>query len=158
MSGDVVIIYVSVHHGNTEKIAKAISSILGARLVKPWEIQPDEVVEYKLAGFGSGIYYWRHHTALIRLAEKLPPAPGKMAFIFSTAGIPLKMINHRALKKILVGKRYRLIGDFTCRGWDTNGVLARIGGLNKGHPNEKDLEKAVKFALRLKRILEEKNN
>jgi len=41
------------------------------------------------------------------------------------------------------------VGEFSCRGWDTNGWLEKIGGINKGHPNEKDLERARRFAERL---------
>lgn len=36
-------------------------------------------------------------------------------------------------------------GTFTCRGFDTFGPFRLIGGIAKGHPNEKELEKARAF-------------
>ncbi|WP_461866274.1 NADPH-dependent FMN reductase family protein [Thermococcus sp.] len=101
-----------------------------------------------MIGFGSGTYWWRHHWALLKLVEDLPRMEGKKAFIFSTAGMP--WYNHRALKRELKEKGFQIVGEFSCRGWDTNGWLAKIGGINKGHPNEKDLERVRRFAEKLK--------
>lgn len=41
-------------------IARAIAGVLNAELVKPWAVG-DELLEYDVIGFGSGIYWWRHH-------------------------------------------------------------------------------------------------
>ncbi|WP_293257086.1 hypothetical protein [Palaeococcus sp. (in: euryarchaeotes)] len=69
---------------------------------------------------------------------------GKRAFIFSTVGMP--WYNHRALRRALKEKGFQIVGEFSCRGWDTNGWLAKVGG----DPNEKDLERARRFAEKLK--------
>ena len=37
-------------------------------------------------------------------------------------------------------------GEFGCRGFDTFGPFGKIGGIAKGRPNEKDLERARAFA------------
>lgn len=147
---DALIIYVSIHHGNTEKIARAMAEVLNAKLVKPWEVGPKDVLKYDLIGFGSGIYFWRHHRALFELMDKMPNARGKKAFIFSTAGLDIPVVNHLALRRALKRKGFKIVGEFSCRGWDTNGILAKIGGINKGRPNEKDIERAKKFAKTLK--------
>ena len=144
-----IIVYVSIHHKNTEKIAKAIAEVLNAKLVKPWAVR-DELLEYDLIGFGSGIYWWRHHWALLKLVDNLPRMKGKKTFIFSTAGVNIPWYNHRALRKKLKEKGFEIVGELSCRGWDTNGWLAKIGGINKGHPNEKDIEKARRFAEKIK--------
>ncbi|MCO6040985.1 flavodoxin family protein [Thermococcus alcaliphilus] len=144
-----IIVYVSIHHKNTEKIVKAIAEVLNAELVKPWEVKPEELLKYDLIGFGSGIYYWKHHRALFKLIDNLPEVKGKKAFIFSTAGINIPFINHRKLRRALRRKGFEIVGEFSCRGWDTNGWLEKIGGISKGHPNEKDLERARRFAKRL---------
>ena len=141
-----LILYVSIHHGNTKKVAMAMAEVLNAKLAKPWEIKPEELAEYDLIGFGSGIYYWKHHRALFKLVEGLPEMKGKKAFIFSTAGIDVPFINHRKLRNALRKKGFEILGEFSCRGWDTNGWLEKMGGINKGHPDEKDLERARRFA------------
>ena len=38
-----LIIYTSIHHGSTEKIAQAIADVLNARIVKPSEIKSEEI-------------------------------------------------------------------------------------------------------------------
>lgn len=46
---------------NTEKIAKVMAEALNAKLVKVEDIQPEELADYDLIGFGSGIYGYKHH-------------------------------------------------------------------------------------------------
>ncbi|KPU63701.1 flavodoxin [Thermococcus sp. EP1] len=145
-----LIIYVSIHHRNTEKVAKVMAKTLEAELTKPWGITPKELLNYDLIGFGSGIYWWRHHWALLKLVDNLTRMEGKKAFIFSTAGMNIPWYNHRQLRRKLKEKGFQIVGEFSCRGWDTNGWLAKIGGINKGHPNERDLERARRFAEEVK--------
>lgn len=146
-----LIVYVSIHHKNTEKVANAMAEVLDAELAKPWKINPEELEKYDLIGFGSGIYWWRHHWALLKLVDNLPGMEGKRAFIFSTAGMDIPWYNHRALRKKLGEKGFEIVGEFSCRGWDTNGWLAKIGGINKGRPNEEDLERARRFAGKIRK-------
>ncbi|MGB9978919.1 flavodoxin domain-containing protein [Methanobacterium sp.] len=55
-----LIIYKSVHHGNTEKIAKVMSSDLEADLLDLKNVNKDVINEYDLIGFGSG-YTIKNH-------------------------------------------------------------------------------------------------
>ena len=57
---------------------------------------------------------------------------------------------HKAMQEKLASKGLKVVDEFSCRGFDTFGPLFLIGGLNKGKPDEKDLENARQFALRLK--------
>jgi len=156
-----LIIYISIHHGNTEKIAKEIAEVLDAKLLKPWEVNVDNLSEYDLIGFGSGIYFGEHHKSLLSLADKLPILKGKKAFIFSTSGVCNKLnylynICHRTthfhnpLKEKLLKKGFNIVGEFSCRGFDTVWPFKLIGGISKGRPNKEDLGKARKFARSLK--------
>ena len=148
-----LIICTAIHHGNTEKISKVMAEVLDAEVVKPWEVSREELTSYDMVGFGSGIFYWKHHRALLKLADDLPAGDasllsdtqGKKAFIFSTAGFPAGFF-HRALKKKLTAKGYEIISEFSCKGWDSWGPYKFIGGINKGRPNEGDVEKATEFA------------
>ena len=82
-----LLIVYSYHHHNTEKIAKVFAKVLNAQIKTPQQINPEELQEYSLIGFGSGIYGEKHHQTLLDLADKLPPATNKKAFIFSTSAI-----------------------------------------------------------------------
>ena len=146
-----------MHHGNTEKVAKAIAEILDAELVKPHEVDITTLSKYDLIGFGSGIYYVKHHSSLLGLIDKLPTLKNKKAFIFYTSGLRKIRFFHecnKALKRKLSDKGFDIIGEFSCPGFDTNGPLKFIGGIRKDRPNKKDLEKARNFAKDLAEKLE----
>jgi len=155
-----LIVYASMHHGNTEKVAKAIAEILDAELVKPHEVDITTLSKYDLIGFGSGIYYVKHHSSLLGLIDKLPTLKNKKAFIFYTSGLRKIRFFHecnKALKRKLSDKGFDIIGEFSCPGFDTNGPLKFIGGIRKDRPNKKDLEKARNFARDLSKKLETNN-
>jgi len=143
-----LIVYVSVHHQNTLKIAKSMAEVLNANLKTPLEIKPEELNNYDLIGFGSGIYMWKHHKDLLMFVENLSDIAGKKAFIFSTSGDPRgrKANWHKALRDRLLDKGFNIIDEFNCVGWDNNGLLKIIGGINKGRPNDQDLGNARNFA------------
>ena len=63
-----LIIYTSVHHGNTEKVAGVMASILNARLLQVKQATASMLDKYDLIGFGSGIYFGRHHKQTIILS------------------------------------------------------------------------------------------
>ena len=159
-----LIIYVSLHHGNTEKIAKAMAEVLEAKLVKPNEAYVKALLECDLIGFGSGIYFGKHHKSLLKLVDKLPDLKAKKAFILSTSGasnagnflhyLRLKISHfHDPLRKELINKTFDIIGELDCRGFDTVGPFKIIGGINKGRPNKNDIKEAKDFALNLKKFV-----
>ena len=143
------IIYYTVHHGNTEKIAKVMSNSINAKLLEISEVEVDTLAKYDLIGFGSGIFFGKHHRRIIELIDKLPRVK-KQAFIFSTRGGTPTWLNHHKLRKKLLEKGFNIIGEFSCKGHDTVGPLKYFGGINKSRPNEYDLRKAKKFAEKIK--------
>ena len=46
---------------------------------------------------------------------------------------------------ILKEKKTDIIGKFGCKGYDTFEPFKLVGGIAKGHPDEKDLVAAVSF-------------
>jgi flavodoxin len=162
-----LIILFSYHHKNTEKIANVFAKVLDAQIKTPQQVNPEELREYSLVGFGSGIYGAKNHGSLLDLAEKLPHADGRKAFIFSTFGAPAGLYkgeglrefiknNHAALREKLQARGYTVIGEFGCPGLNTNSFLKLFGGLNKGRPDAKDLRHAEEFAHTLKENAREK--
>ena len=155
-----LLILFSYHHNNTEKIANVFARVLDAQMRTPRQIDPEELQEYSLVGFGSGIYGGKHHKALLDLADKLPQVTNKNAFIFSTCGIPAigmseRVVeeNHSALREKLQSKGYTIVDEFGCVGFNTNSFLKRFGGINKGRPNAEDLKNAEEFARGLRQNL-----
>jgi flavodoxin len=148
-----LIVVFSYHHGNTEKIAKACAEVLGAEVKTPWQVRPEEIKEYDLVGFGSGIYSATFGGSILDLADRLPQAGTTKTFLFSTYGAPAAFVgreftgnNHSRIRGKLQAKGYAVIGEFGCAGWNTNSFLKYFGGLNKGRPNAGDLKNAETFA------------
>jgi len=143
-----LIVYTSVHHQNTEKVANVMAAELEADLTPTGNAKPETLAAYDLVGFGSGIYFGKHHKTLLRFVETLPPVAQKRVFVFSTSGDG--KMHHAALKEQLVNKGFVIVDEFCCRGWDTVGPLKLFGGINKGRPDENDLAAARAFAQGLK--------
>lgn len=157
-----VIVY-SYHHKNTEKIAEVIAKVLDAPVKTPHQVDPGELREYGLIGFGSGIYGAKNHESILDLADHLPQADGRKAFIFSTFGAPAGLYsgdrlvefirdNHAALREKLQAKGYTVIDEFSCPGFNTNSFLRLLGGLNRGRPGAEDFRNAEAFAENLRRF------
>ena len=140
-----LIICVSIHHGNTGKVAKAMAEVLNAELVRVYDVDITALSKYDLIGFGSGIYFGKPHKDLLSLVDKLPVLKNKKAFIFYTSGGD-KSDSDIKLREKLLAKGFDIIGVFSCSGWDTWGPLKLFGGIYKGRPNTEDLEKAKNFA------------
>jgi len=143
-----VIVY-SYHHMNTEKVAKVFARVLDAEMRTPEQIDPEGLSGYDLIGFGSGIYGAKVDKCLLDLADELPKVASRKAFIFSTSAIMGKdkvADDHSALREKLQAKGYVIVDEFACKGFNTNSFLRYIGGMNKGRPNEKDLQNAEDFA------------
>ena len=151
VSNTLILVY-SYHHKNTEKIAKVMAKVLNAELLIPQQIEPEQIQSYDLVGFGSGIYGEKHHESLFDLVKRLPKVNNKKAFIFSTSAIMGKnkvAKDHSLLRTQLQAKRYCIVDEFSCKGFNTNSFLKYIGGMNKGRPNAEDLKHAEEFAKNL---------
>jgi len=148
-----LIIYISVHHGNTERVAKVMANILDADLLQMKQVDAGMLEQYDLIGFGSGIYFGKHHKSLLDFVDMLPMLRNKKAFIFSTSGLRKIQFIHnfdKPLKEKLQRKDFDIIGEFSCRGLDTYRATKLVGGVNKGRPNAEDLKQAEDFASGLK--------
>ena len=148
-----LVIVISIHHNSTVKIGNAIAKVLNAEIKNPKEVKPEELADYDLIGFGSGIYDAKHHESLLRLADNLPQVENKKAFLFSTGGITSAkkaLMDHSKLRERLESRGYIIIDNFQCKGFNTNSFLKFFGGMNKGRPNSEDIKNAEMFARNLK--------
>lgn len=144
----------SVHHGNTAKVAESIARVLHAEIAAPEAVPSTRHPDYSLVGFGSGVYYGQMHPGLLDWVRGLPDSPRASipAFIFSTSGLPfLAKLWATPLRRLLARKGFHVVGEFACRGFDTWGPLWLTGGMNRKHPDERDLERAREFAERMAR-------
>ena len=154
-----LLILYSYHHNNTEKIAKVFAKVLDSQIKKPLEINPEELQEYDIIGFGSGIYGDKHHISLLDLADRLPIVTNRKAFLFSTSALTGKAKvakDHSKLREKLQSKGYTIVDEFQCKGFNTNSFMKFFGGMNKGRPDAEDLKYAEEFAQNLRQNLQKK--
>jgi flavodoxin len=145
---NLIVVY-SYHHNNTRKVAEAISSIIGGDVKTPIEVNENELNKYDLVGFGAGIDSGKHYKQLLEFADKLPETKNKKCFIFSTSAVQgEKKVakDHSRLRNQLKLKGYEVVGEFSCKGYNTNLFLKYFGGMNKNRPNNEDIKNAKKFA------------
>ena len=147
------IIYLySYHHKNTQKIGNAIAGKINAKIIELHNNETNALETCDLTGFGAGIDSGKHYPQMLQFAEKLPNVTNKKAFIFSTSAIhsdKKTVKDHKALRSILENKGFRIIGEFNCKGFNTNSFLRYFGGMNKGCPNDEDIKNAEKFGEKL---------
>lgn len=137
------IIYFSKHHSNTKKVIDAIAKNNDVTLIDATKADNENLAEYDLIGFASGIYYSKFHKSVLKLAENNLPASKKVFFIY-TYGAEKEGYT-KAIKEIVLKKSAHIVGEYGCYGFNTFGPFKLIGGIAKGHPDNKELDNAEKF-------------
>ena len=152
-----ILTIITTHRNCAEIFAK----VLNAQVKSPQQTNPEELQNYDLVGFGSGIDTGKNYRELLDFVDGLPQVTNKKAFIFSTSGMPIGISGqqrleeytrkcHTTLKETLQSKGYLIVDEFGCAGFNTNKFLKYFGGINKGRPNSADLKHAEEFASKLK--------
>jgi len=128
---------------NAEKIAKVMAIKARVEAIKAEDINPNDINSYDIIGFGSGVYHGRLHSELSEIIDKLSFQNDKKSFIFSTTGsMAYSKLAHDKFRPSLIKKGFKIIGEFSCLGFDT--ALTREG-INKDRPGKQDFENAENF-------------
>ncbi len=147
-----LIVVYSYHHNNTARIAQVFTEVLNAQIKTPDQVTQEELQQYDLIGFGSGIDSGKHYKPILDLVDRLSKVNDQKAFIFSTSaiqGAAKVEKDHSFIRDQLTSKGFIIIDEFSCKGFNTNSFLKYFGGMNKGRPNSEDLKHAGEFAFGL---------
>lgn len=68
----------------------------------------------------------------------------KNVFFLATAGNPTKNC-FNALAEITEEKHGKELGRYICKGYDSFGPFKLVGGIQKGHPTDEEVQAAVDF-------------
>lgn len=137
------IVYYSKHHGNTKKLLDAIAASEEVTLIDVTATEVTDLTSYDRIGFASGIYFSSMAKQILSYAsENLPE--NKDVFYIYTHGAPVGGFL-KGIREIAENKHCREIGKYDCLGFDTFGPFRLIGGIAKGHPDEKEIAGAVSF-------------
>lgn len=137
------ICYYSRHHGNTRKVLEAMASEGDVDLFDVNTAPSVRLEDYDCIGFASGIYGFEMHKSVAALARQSLPQ-GKPVFFVYTYGLKAGT-GAKALHGIAAEKHCPVLGEFSCKGYDTFGPFKLVGGTAKGHPDAQDLENARRF-------------
>ena len=148
-----VIIYASVHHNNTKELVCAIAAENDIDVVDATKITEKDLSGYDLIGFASGIYFGKMHQSVINFAEVNLPENKDVFLMCTYGGKPVfdsikKIVKEKKKNREKVlqkEKQGRIVGEFSCKGFDTFGPFKLIGGISKGHPDKNDLDNAKAF-------------
>lgn len=138
-----LICYYSRHHGNTRKVLEAISQEGEVDLVDVTTRQSVSWDEYDCIGFASGIYGFEFQKAVTEYARQYLPKGKPVFFVYTYGGA--KGTGAKVVEDVAREKGCPVLGEFSCKGYDTFGPFKLMGGIAKGHPDAQDLENARSF-------------
>ncbi len=137
------ICYYSRHHGNTLKVAQAMALEGEVDLIDVTTRQAVRLEGYDCIGLASGIYGFEFQKAVVEFARQYLPQGKPVFFLYTYGGF--KGTGAKAVAEVAREKGCPILGEFSCKGFDTFGPFKIIGGIAKGHPDQKDLENARAF-------------
>ncbi|MCI7474346.1 MAG: flavodoxin [Clostridiales bacterium] len=137
------ICYYSRHHGNTLKVLKAMVGEGDVDLIDVTAHQTVQLEEYDCVGFASGIYGFEFQKAVAEFARQHLPQGKPVFFVYTYGGA--KGGGAKAVAEIAQEKNCQVLGEFSCKGYDTFGPFKLVGGIAKGRPNHQDLQNARSF-------------
>ena len=135
--------YYSRHHGNTLKVLEAMAQEGEMDLIDVTTRQLVRLEEYDCIGFASGIYGFEMQKAVVEFARQYLPAGKPVFFVYTFGGA--RGTGAKALAAIAKEKGCPVLGEFGCKGYDTFGPFKLVGGIAKGRPDARDLERAREF-------------
>ena len=139
-----IVIYYS-ETGNTEKVAHAIASGLGAELKRVEEVKPQDISGYDLICLGTPVYGFSPSKIVKKFIAAMPNLPGKRSATFCTVHAVGSGRTLRIMKEAIEAKGMSFIGGFYCKG--VSRLVGNFGPriFNKGRPDEEDLKRAEEF-------------
>ena len=147
-----VIVYASNHHGNTLKLVEAIAAEYDIDVIDAAVQQNANLSEYDLIGFASGIDFGKFYECVEQFLRDNLPEQKKVFFLYTCArnDHPFTETMRAAAEE----KQSIILGEYGCRGYNTYGAWKIIGGMNKNHPNEKELHEVVQFYEKMRHLAE----
>lgn len=146
-----VILYRSKHHGNTKKLVDAVvanfDNVDAIDVAALGKNEYPDLDEYPLVGIATGIYYGKIDDDLARVMEHTINE-GQKIFGLITYGGSSKWYG-KDIDGICRMKRAVFLACWGCAGFDTWGPYKFMGGMNKGRPNQDDIQACLEFYKKL---------
>ena len=130
-------------YGSTKKLAEAIADRYDVHLINAAKQQTADLSAYDLIGFASGIDFGKFYPCVEQFLERNLPENKRVFFLYTCAKVSSRFT--KTAKTAARKKGAAIVGEYGCRGFNTYGPWKLIGGMNKGHPSEEEVQAAVQF-------------
>lgn len=138
-----VIAYESQGHQSVLKLVKAIEEKYSVKLIDVTETRSANLSEYELVGFASEIEDGGFYRDIASFAANWMPRDKKIFFLYTC---PADKPDYcEELEGTAHFKNCEVVGKFGCMGQEGLGGFRLFGSKNKTHPNEEEIEDALKF-------------
>ena len=135
-----VSVVVDSRGGNTRKVADAIAEEMG---ITAKDVTPGLTDDAKLLFLGSGIYAGKPGDVMMKFIESGDFSGRKVALFGTSASLAGGQKLITTMTDALTKKGAAIAGSYHCRG--------KMFLINRGHPDNEDLENAKKFARMMKK-------
>ena len=146
-----MILYRSKHHGNTKKLVDAVTAafpeVEAIDVATLGKNEYPDLSDYPLVGVASGIYYGKIDAGLSRVLSNVLHE-GQQVFALMTYGGQDKWYG-KDIDALCRMQRANFITSYGCLGFDTWGPYKLMGGVQKGHPTDEEIQGAVDHYQRL---------
>ena len=102
-----------------------------------------DLQEYDLIGFASGVDFGKFYLEIENFARENLPLQKAVFFLYTCAMDREGFTD--SIKEIALKKDAVILGEYGCRGYNTYGPWKLIGGMNKSHPTENELQECINF-------------
>ena len=137
------IIYASRHHGNTKKLVEAIAERYEVTLIDAEVEYRDDLTSFDLIGFASGIDFGKFYDSVENFLKGNLPENKNVFFLYTCARKNEKFTESISAEASKKGAR--MMGEYGCKGFNTYGPWKIIGGMNRNHPSEAEIQEAILF-------------
>ena len=137
------IIYASRHHGNTKKLVEAIAERYEVALIDAEVEYRADLTSFDLIGFASGIDFGKFYDSVENFLKGNLPENKNVFFLYTCARINEKFTE--SIRAEASKKGARMMGEYGCKGFNTYGPWKIIGGMNRNHPSEAEIQEAILF-------------
>ena len=138
------IVYYSQHHENTKKLIDAIKEAHpDIKLIDIVRTKVEELQTYDTIGIASGIYFGRFNKDLTEYVRNRLPHAIRTFGIYTCGNGSDKYT--KEVREIAESKGCKWLGEYGCYGFDTFGPFKLVGGIQKGHPMDREIRGAVEF-------------
>lgn len=138
-----VIAYESKNHQSVLKLVKAIEEKYPVTLIDVTETRSAKLSEYDLIGFASEIEDNNFYRDIASFAANWMPREKKIFFLYTCGSDKPEYCEE--IEGTAHFKNCEVVGKYCCMGQENVGGFKLFGNKNKTHPNEEEIEGALKF-------------